>query len=65
MLECAKNIPEIWGQFIDDNMIYIVVDYTNLYIDKIKKNRYSGSRDVNYTYPTKFRAFLRLIYVGI
>lgn len=58
-----KDAGQIWGHFINDDMINSIVRDTNLYIDSIKEN-FSRARDANPTNPTELKAFIGLLYMA-
>lgn len=58
-----KDAGQIWGHFINDDMINSIVQNTNSYIDSMKEN-FSRARDANPTNPTELKAFIGLLYMA-
>ncbi|XP_043462873.1 piggyBac transposable element-derived protein 4-like [Leptopilina heterotoma] len=58
----AKSILECWQLFFTDSMIKKIVEYTNIRLDKIKRN-YKRERDVRPTSVIEIRAVFGLLYL--
>lgn len=52
---------EAWNCFITDEILDLIVNYTNIYIDGIKQ-KYSRARDVRCTNKTEIKALFGLLY---
>lgn len=62
----AKNITgiaESWLCLISENMLDLIVEFTNQYIDNVKKN-YGRVRDALPTDKVEIKAFLGLLYIA-
>lgn len=57
------NILDIWKCLIDDDMIGIIVSYTNQHIDSIRAN-YSHPKLANHTDSIEIHAFIGLLYLA-
>lgn len=59
----ATTAVECWNNFFTDNILEIIVKYTNQCIENIKKN-FSRERDIKLTDITELRAFIGLLYLA-
>lgn len=58
-----KESLKIWEYFINDEMIGIIVDSTNKFINSIEEN-YARRRDATTTDPLEIRALIGLLYLA-
>lgn len=60
-----KNPIDIWNYFMSEEIIDIIVDCTNKYIEELRvSGKYSRERDANPTSKHEIRALIGLLYLG-
>nr|XP_047122928.1 piggyBac transposable element-derived protein 4-like [Hydra vulgaris] len=59
----AKTPYECWNNFFTDNVIELIVTYTNIYIDSVK-DRFVRQRDIKSTDAIEVKAFIGLLYLA-
>lgn len=61
----AKSIEDCWNLFFNDEIVNLVTESTNIYIQKIKSN-FSRDRDARLTDVIEIRALIGILYfIGI
>ena len=59
----AKTPYECWNNIFNDNIIEMIVTYTNIYIDSVK-DRFVRQRDIKSTDIIEVKAFIGLLYLA-
>lgn len=59
----AKNAVECWANLFTDEILEIIVKFTNQYIDTIK-HKFARERDITHTDLIELRAFIGLLYLA-
>lgn len=60
----AKTAEECWNNFFSEEIIEVVVTYTNQYITDHVKDKFARERDIQLTDVIELRAFLGLLYLA-
>lgn len=59
----AKTAVDCWNNLFTEEMLAMIVEYTNQYIDSIR-SKFSRERDVKYTDLIEIKAFIGLLYLA-